>query len=425
MKTNRMLIYVLFGTLCMLLASVSSGQENPDNEISRLEWSPDGQLIAATSGPGRLQIWNTESNEQVFSYDGIKDPGALAWSPDSQRLAAAGSDGVVFVWNLALSDLAAMLTASPEEFPYPIIDLAWRPDGSQLMGISQIGEYTIRIWNTETYEIDNRFHRGSLLAAGWHPSLQMPAVGIDGRGVIIIDVITSTPEKLIWQQVGPLVKTTSFAWNSSGDRIAIGDKLATIHLIDSKTPEEIWSLKGHILNNPDQVYDFNGAVFGLAWHPDQRLLASAANDQTVRIWDTDTGATLAVYQHGRANRITDVSWSRYGGRLAFPAKPETVALNAANFRGAVTSFADGQAQIVVPVPSLERLTTVASLCLPDVAPTSTRAVNLLSPASLATLPADALPDFIAELEALPPDVIPPACAADLIAVAEAIIAQGE
>ncbi len=219
--------------------------------------------------------------------------------------------------------------------------------------------------------------------------------------------------------------TTEFVWNTSGKKIAIGDTLAKIYLVDGFTFEPISILEGHILINPEEAWTYNSAITGLAWHPDQRLLASAANDQTVRVWDTDTGATLAVYQHGRANRRTDVSWSRYGGRLAFPAKPETVALNAANFRGAVTSFADGQAQIVVPVPSLERLTTVASLCLPDIAPTSTRAVNLLSPASLATLPADALPDFITQIEALPLDAIPPACAADLIAVAEAIIAQGE
>ncbi len=197
MKTNRMLIYVLFGTLCMLLASVSSGQENPDNEISRLEWSPDGQLIAATSGPGRLQIWNAESNEQVFSYDGIKDPGALAWSPDSQRLAAAGSDGVVFVWKVTSSEPVVILNDRTDERVHPIIDLTWSPDGMQLMGINQEGTYTIHLWDTETYSVIHEFHWGSLSSTGWHPVLMAPAVGVDIRGVLLIDVLASSPEKLV------------------------------------------------------------------------------------------------------------------------------------------------------------------------------------------------------------------------------------
>jgi hypothetical protein len=43
-----------------------------------------------------------------------------------------------------------------------------------------------------------------------------------------------------------------------------------------------------------------------------------------------------------------------------------------------------------------------------------------TPATLADLPA-----FIARIEALPADAVPPACAADLIAVAEALLTEGE
>lgn len=78
---------------------------------------------------------------------------------------------------------------------------------------------------------------------------------------------------------------------------------------------------------------------------------------------------------------------------------------------AVQTLANGAVQIVVPVPSPERLQAIADAC---------NAPAAVEQSLTASLQADQLSTFITQVEALPENTIPPACADDLIAVAEAL-----
>ncbi len=77
-------------------------------------------------------------------------------------------------------------------------------------------------------------------------------------------------------------------------------------------------------------------------------------------------------------------------------------------------------EIIVPAPSIDKLNTIAALCIRD-STQRTDAVSALTSTPVTTLAT--LPDFIAQVEALPDDAIPVACEADLLAVAEALMIQ--
>ena len=68
------------------------------------------------------------------------------------------------------------------------------------------------------------------------------------------------------------------AWSSSG-LLASGAKDAAICLWRPETEVPLHTLTGH-----------SRTVFALAWSPSGNLLASGAEDKSVRIWDTQTGA---------------------------------------------------------------------------------------------------------------------------------------
>jgi WD40 repeat protein len=59
------------------------------------------------------------------------------------------------------------------------------------------------------------------------------------------------------------------------------------------------------------------------WSPDGTKLASASEDNTVRVWDAHTGSQLAQLQ-GHSYDVTSVNWSPDGTKLASASDDKTV-----------------------------------------------------------------------------------------------------
>ena len=79
----------------------------------------------------------------------------------------------------------------------------------------------------------------------------------------------------------------------------------------AEAPEPI-TLKGH-----------TGEVWSVCFSPDGKRLASASDDKTVKVWDTQTGQESLTLK-GHTAAVTSVCFSTDGKRLASASKDGTV-----------------------------------------------------------------------------------------------------
>jgi WD40 repeat protein len=64
--------------------------------------SPDGSTLATGGREGAVILWDAESLDQLFRFDGAHDgvATALAFSPDGRTLVTGGSDRLVRLWDV-------------------------------------------------------------------------------------------------------------------------------------------------------------------------------------------------------------------------------------------------------------------------------------------------------------------------------------
>jgi WD40 repeat protein len=73
------------------------------------------------------------------------------------------------------------------------------------------------------------------------------------------------------------------AWSPDGRTLALGSRDQTIRLWDGDTGKPLGTLRGH-----------KDAILSVAWSPDGRTLASGSGsgDNTIRLWDGESGEQL-------------------------------------------------------------------------------------------------------------------------------------
>ncbi len=184
-----------------LLHTLKRPDANIISGIGSIVFSPDGQLLAASSvGETVVAIWQVSDGALLRTFSDYQNAKLINFSPDGQTLAAFSSrDGTLSLWRVNEGALIAFL-------PITQIDgLAFSPDGQTLVTTSSFYKL-LNFWQvsdgTLTGKLDTDAHQvayspdGQIMAAAstkaiglWQVSdgaiLQAIEQGIDLEGDII------------------------------------------------------------------------------------------------------------------------------------------------------------------------------------------------------------------------------------------------
>jgi WD40 repeat protein len=294
-----------------------------------LAFNPQGTLLASggSQDDNTIRLWNVATGQQVGVLNGHTD-GVLsvAFSPDGKTLASGGGDRTVRLWNAATSqpDGEPLKGPNGEGHTDGVWIVAFSPDGKTLASGSL--DDTIRLW-----DLTNRTSRGTPLTSypsavyglAFSPDGKTLASGGSDKLIVLWNVRTGygDGERLERHLAGHSDTVWSVAFSPDGKTLASGGADKTIRLWNVATGRQL-----HVLGPGDPTGGRPGhdeAVHCVAFSPDGTMLASSSDDKTIRLWNVATGQQLRVLgpgdrsggRPGHTDAVLSVAFSPKNGRL--------------------------------------------------------------------------------------------------------------
>ncbi len=313
--------------------------------VTAIAWSPSGQQFAATSAAGEVVLFADTTFECILLQAGDgTSVDCLAFSQDGQFLAAGGQTGKVQVWQLGERVEAI---ACLDKAPAWVDHLAWNPKSHEFA--LSVGKY-LQVWEAASREVvaTLNFDRSSVLALTWTTDGQrFSASGYQGVKVWEVGDWQKEPYVLTLPTV-----STAIAWSPNSRYLACGNMDRTTAVWDWENPSSPWVMRGFpgkirqlawsdvdgrqqapLLaaasaesivvweKHPDEAVGWKGRVLGsheatiaaIAFQPQTKLLATAAQDGRVTLWHNST--RFAQTLEGAVG-FTCLCWHPKGTRLA-------------------------------------------------------------------------------------------------------------
>lgn len=275
--------------------------------VDTVAYSPDGKRFVTGGWSKTARIWDVASGKelQVIATSG-EYVFAAAFSPDGRYLALGGNGQPAFVgiWDADKGSLVRPLPGHRDA----VLSVCFSRDGKRLLTTSY--DNTARLWNVETGECLRvlRGHEWWVWSASFSPDEQRIVTASQDGSIMVWSAANG--KVMVPPFLGHNGPVYTAAFSSDGKLIGSGGydkqvllwdpaKVKPFHL-QTKPTESVREV------DPAIVAVMSGHTAGvrsLRFSQDGKLLLTAGNDNTLRVWDLASGM-LRKTLRGHAGQVT-------------------------------------------------------------------------------------------------------------------------
>ncbi len=282
--------------------------------VYAVAFSPDGRLVASGDHKGFLKIWSRETGDERCSIRAHALPiRGLGFSPDGRRIVSAGEDDFVRVWSVP-SGLSASAPA-----PHQARSAVFSPNGGRIL---TAGSDFIHVWDSSSGALMLRFEAPGLtwpVGAGFSPD-GLRIVSVHENGETVKEWDAKDGRLLSTRQVRlPKISLRFKLFHPGAAKdFHVRDVPGGLHIVDDATGRPRCELLGHV--GPLHCADVS---------PDGAFIVTGGEDQTCRVWDTQSfGENMVWYE--KPEGVKYAVYSPDGERIATAGADGSVRIYGAN-----------------------------------------------------------------------------------------------
>jgi eukaryotic-like serine/threonine-protein kinase len=275
-------------------------------EVYHVTFAPDGRTFATAGADGTARLCDAATGAELRAFRGhTNEVNWVAFAPDGNSLVSASDDGTARVWDVASGKTRGVFNGHKGA----VVCALFLADGRSV--ISGGLDRTLRIWDAaesrELRALEGAPDRIDAMALSQDGRLLAMASG-PTQVANLWDLATGK-ERFAWPSKG---RVFGVAFAPDGKSVATGNGDGSVQIYSVARGTHLQTITGH-----------SHAVLAVAWGPAGDTIATASDDNTVRHWHVRTGTPLNIFT-GYPSRAWCVAYAPDGRTLATTGRDGTV-----------------------------------------------------------------------------------------------------